>query len=117
MAIENIIDIESAKERFMGNYGMFSKFLFRFPGESHYEDLVQQIADGDAKAAFETAHTMKGIIGNLSLCCLEPCLFEVVEVLRKGDLPTQGQCDALAEAYRKTVDALGELQQAGTQLF
>lgn len=117
MAIEDIIDIESAKERFMGNYGLFSRFLFQFPERSLYSDLEKQIGEGNAKAAFETAHAMKGIIGNLSLRRLEPHLFEVVEVLRKGELPSMEQMAALTDAYRTTVDAIAALKAEGTKLF
>lgn len=117
MEIEDIIEVESASERFMGNYGLFSKFLYQFPERSLYEDLEQQLSFGDARTAFETAHAMKGIIGNLSLKLLEPPLFEVVEVLRKGDLPTEEQRKALTEAYRTTVDAIAKLQESGRRLF
>lgn len=117
MAYEEIIDKETASERFMGNYKMFSKFLFQFPERSLFSDLEKQIKDGDAAAAFESAHAMKGIIGNLSLKKLEPTLFEIVEILRKGELPGEAEWTAFAECYRETVDAILKLQAEGTPLF
>lgn len=117
MAYETMIDVETAKERFMGNYALFSKFLYQFPERSLFSDLEKQIQEKNAADAFETAHAMKGIIGNLSLKKLEPSLFSVVEVLRKGELPSEEQWKALTRDYKDTVACIEEIQKDGTPLF
>lgn len=117
MTYEEIIDVESAKERFMGNYGLFSKYLFQFPERSLFGDLEAQYRAGGAAAAFETAHTMKGIVGNLSLQSVETPLVVVVEVLRKGELPSEAEWKALDAAYHTAVETIGKLKAEGTPLF
>jgi len=117
MNYEEYIDVSSAKERFMGNYGLFTRFLFDFPRRSLYGNLEQALADGDATKAFEVAHTMKGIVGNLSLKLIAAPLNDVVEVLRKGSLPDETAKAKLHEAYINTLAAIDELKASGNKLF
>lgn len=117
MAYEDIINVETAEERFAGNYALFSKFLYSFPERSLFSDLEKQIEAGSAREAFETAHAMKGIVGNLSLSKVEEKLFPVVEALRAGNLPDDNQWKELAAAYRVTVDGIDRLKKEGTSLF
>jgi len=117
MRYEDIIDIPSAKERFMGNYKIFSKFLYQFPERSLFSDLKEQINQKEIEKAFETAHTMKGIVGNLSLKEIEKPLLPLVEVLRKGENPTDQEWEALEEAYKHTVEEIRNIQKEDTPLF
>ena len=78
------IDAESGIERFMGNEGLFEKFLRRFPADPSYSELVQALEAGETERAFEAAHTMKGVCGNLSMTRLYALVSEVVEQLRDG---------------------------------
>lgn len=117
MAYEDIINVETAEERFAGNYALFSKFLYSFPDRSLFSDLEKQIKEGNIKEAFETAHAMKGVVGNLSLKKVETSLFPVVEALRAGSLPDEKLWKELVEAYRVTIDTIEEVKKEGTLLF
>jgi len=117
MSYEEIVDIPSAKERFMGNYRLFSKFLYQFPTRSLYNELEQAMDAGDTAKGFEAAHTMKGIAGNLSLKLIAGPLSDVVEALRAGRLPSQAARAALKAAYTQTVDTIKQLEASGTSLF
>jgi len=114
---EEIIDVKSAKERFMGNGKLFTKFLYQFPERSLFTDLEKAIADGDAESAFLTAHTMKGIVGNLSLKLAEKPLLPIVELLRKKQLPAAGMWKEFSDAYSVTVEAIKKMREANTTLF
>lgn len=114
---EDVIEIESAKERFMGNNALFLKFLYEFPTRSLFGDLENAIKAGDANTAFEVAHTMKGIAANLSLKAIAGPLHDVVEVLRGRELPSDEQWTALCEAYQLTVDDIAKIKAEGVTFF
>lgn len=98
---------ESALERFMGNEGIYQKFAWKFLDDRNYGALLKAVEEGDAKAAFTAAHTLKGLCGNLSFDRLCGCASEVVEPLRAGDFETaKGKLPELAEAYQETVKAV-----------
>lgn len=115
--MNDIIDIKSAKERFLGNYQLFAKFLYQFPDKTLFSDLEKAYNSGDAKSAFEYAHTLKGVAGNLSLKMICTPLFEVVETLRVGNLPEKEEWDKLSLAYTETIDYILKLKSEDGKLF
>lgn len=117
MGYEEIIDTESAKERFMGNYGLFTKFLVQFSEGTLYHELEQLMDTGNVKGAFELAHNMKGVAANLSLRLIEKPLYSVVETLRRGQFPDMNERKALSDAYKITVDGIENLQKGTACLF
>lgn len=115
--INEIIDVESAKERFLGNYQLFSKFLYQFPDKTLFSDLENAYKSGDAKSAFEYAHTLKGVAGNLSLKLFCSFLFDIVETLRAGNLPDEEEWNKLTSAYNKTIEYILKLKNENDKLF
>jgi hypothetical protein len=68
------------------DYRMLRAFpLPRLPKDFHAlrEQLEKQLADKDYAAAFETAHTLKGMYSNLSLTPLTQPITEMTELLRR----------------------------------
>jgi HPt (histidine-containing phosphotransfer) domain-containing protein len=101
------IDPDSAIERFMGNEGLYFKFLFRFTSDENYRKLCDSIDSGDCKSAFEAAHTLKGVCGNLSLKALEQRIREQVEYLRSGEFEkAKSLMDSVKEEYEKASAAI-----------
>lgn len=117
MKYEEIIDTASAKERFMGNYSLFTKFLFQFSKGTLFDELEQRLDAGNVTEAFETAHNMKGVAANLSLRLIEKPLYFVVEALRIGQFPNDKERKALSDAYRITIDGIDNLQEEAAELF
>lgn len=117
MDYDEIIDLPSAKERFLGNYSLFARFLYQFPERSLHSELAEALRAGDLDKAFERAHTMKGIVGNLSLKLVQPPLYAMVETLRARSAPTEADWQAYDSAYRRTVAAIEEIRAAGKALF
>lgn len=115
--IEKNIDIAGAKERFMGNEGLFKKFLLRFPQENRYEELCKQIEADNAEAAFQVAHTMKGVVGNLSLVAVGDVLNPIVEVLRAGSLPQSEQMEELKNACTHSLEIIKQIEENDVKLF
>ena len=117
MDYSEYIDIPSVKSRFMGNEALFKRFLFQFPDKGMLQDLEEKVSAGDAKEAFASAHTMKGVVANLSLTAVEKSIAPVVEALRAGNLPDDADYQKLKELYEKTMEVILEIQKADVQLF
>ena len=60
-------DYETTMARFMGNEQMYLRILSMLPGDENLHKLGQTLQAGDYPAAFDTAHTLKGMAGNLGL--------------------------------------------------
>ena len=107
------IEVDSALERFMGNEMIYRKFAWRFLDDPSCGALKAAFEAGDAQAAFEAAHTLKGVCGNLSFNRLYQIAGRLVEPLRQGDL--EQAREALPEferAYEETAAALEKWKAA-----
>lgn len=104
------IDVDEALDRFMGNETLMLKFLLRFPSDGNFSQLRQAIAQADTAGAFTAAHTLKGVVGNLSMKELFQQVSALVEDLRAGDLAAAtNKMPALEQAYTQTITALEQL--------
>ena len=90
--------------RFVGNASLYEHFLAEFLKDGTFAELEQAMAAGDAKAAFNAAHTLKGLTGNLSLSALYGQLVPFVDALRgEADLPRAHLLfPAVQQDYRQT---------------
>ena len=68
--------------RCMGNEEFYLKLVSTVPGQKEFTVLSDKIAQGDLSAAFEAAHALKGVLGNLSLTPLYEKVCEITELLR-----------------------------------
>ena len=104
------VDVDEALGRFMGSEGLMMKFLLRFPQDENFARLCQAMEAGDAGQAFEAAHTLKGVAGNLSITGLFRQAGALVEDLRGGDLEgAREKLPALEAQYAQVTQALAEL--------
>lgn len=78
-------DYEQTMGRFLGKESVYLKMLAMLPNDSSMEKLGIALNDGDYHAAFEAAHTLKGIAGNLGLTPLYKAVNVIVELLRVGE--------------------------------
>ncbi len=94
------INTDEALERFMGNAVLYEHMLKKLPESVKSSNVRDNIKSGNYDAAFEAAHTLKGITGNLSLTPLYNAYTEISQLLREnnprkaldileGILPTQ----------------------------
>lgn len=103
------IDYESGIDRFGGNEAMFEKFISRFPDDTHYYDLVEAIKQGDTENGFRIAHTLKGVVGNLSFTGYYDAVTQVAKSLQSCDLASaQEGMLAVEKAHRMVMEALQE---------
>lgn len=75
-------DYQVTMSRFMGNESMYLKFLNMLFEDKSLEDLGAALAAEDLTGAFEAAHTLKGVVGNMGLTPLYRTVCDILEPLR-----------------------------------
>lgn len=75
-------DYDATMGRFMGNEMLYLRILGKLPNDKNMEKLGAAIAAGDLKSAFEAAHTLKGVSGNLGLAPFYEKVCAITEALR-----------------------------------
>ena len=73
---------EEGLKRCMNNEALYLKLMEMFFANNSYNELKEAIANDDLDKAFQAAHALKGVLGNLSLTPLYDIDFEVTELLR-----------------------------------
>ena len=75
-------DTRSGLERCLNNEAFYLRLVNMEAHDNHVEKLVQAMEAGDAPAAFDAAHALKGALGNLSLTPIYAPVVELTERLR-----------------------------------
>lgn len=75
-------NVEEGLSRCMGNEAFYFRLVSIIPDEENFARLKSSIETDDLDAAFEAAHALKGVTGNLSLTPLYQPIFEITELLR-----------------------------------
>lgn len=78
------VDYDSAMTRFRNNEQMYFKYLFRLPEEPLVVEANEAFDANDFEKAKIAVHTLKGVLGNLSVSILFRSICDVMELLRAG---------------------------------
>lgn len=103
-------DTDQAVSRFLNNEALYQKMLKKLPNSMKGAQVMEEIEHGNIDSAIEIAHTMKGILGNLSITPLYEYYTKIVALLREGNvdeaksilvesLPVEEQVVACIEKY------------------
>ncbi|MBQ2451344.1 MAG: TetR family transcriptional regulator [Lachnospiraceae bacterium] len=95
---EKGVNVDKALERMKGNKEAYKKFLKEFFEDPDFELLQESVEAGDAKEAFDYAHGLKGMAGNLGLDRVHGKISILVEILRQGSL--EGAMEAFEEVMK-----------------
>ena len=68
--------------RCYNNETLYLKLINMLPKEKNFDKLQTAIQENDLDAAFEAAHALKGVTGNLSLTPMYKVVVEITEPLR-----------------------------------
>ena len=79
-------DYRTTMARFVGNEAMYLHFLDLLFQDENLDKLISSLDSGDLTRAFEAAHTLKGVTGNLGLTPLYESICRIVEPLRRGEV-------------------------------
>ena len=77
-------NIDEAMPRCLNNETFYLRLVMKALENDNYDRLSSAVAAGDKKAAFEAAHAIKGMMGNLGLTPLYELSSEMTELLRAG---------------------------------
>lgn len=100
-------DYEDVMTRFVGNEQLYQRLLAMLPRDENLQKLGRALQAGDYAAAFDAAHTLKGVAGNLGLAPLEQAACSIVESLRSGNC--REDPSALFRAVEKEFERAGGL--------
>lgn len=110
MLIAHGVDWDEGIDRFGGNEAMYEKFIRRFTEDGHLVDLRQALADEDVEQAYYHAHSLKGVVGNLSFGRYFKEIGTVSELLREKKLDeAKSTLPAVEEAHAAVIEALEAL--------
>lgn len=77
-------NVEEGMQRCMNNEGFYLRLVPMAVKDEGFEKLRTALGNGDLRAAFEAAHALKGVLGNLSLSPLYEKVSGITELLRAG---------------------------------
>lgn len=95
-------DTATGMARCMNNEAFYLKMVRMCLEDDRYEKLPEAVTNGEINQAFEYAHALKGMLGNVSLSNLLEPIEEITELARAEK--TEGYDEALAkmqEEYAK----------------
>lgn len=75
-------DTAEGISRCCGSEALYLRLVKMIPEEKGFDDLKNAIKANDTDAAFAAAHTLKGVLGNLSLSPMYEIASEMTEQLR-----------------------------------
>ena len=75
-------DTADGLARCYGNETLYLKLVNMLPKEKSFDKLKESIEAYDLDAAFDAAHSLKGVLGNLSLTPMYDKCVEITELLR-----------------------------------
>lgn len=79
-------DVEGALARFLGDEELYEQFYGELLNDEAFGKLGLALDEHRISDAFEYAHTLKGIIGNMGLTPLFETVCDIVEPLRIGSI-------------------------------
>ena len=88
-----------ALERMVDDEEFYRECLLEIPAEPCFAQLGQALEAHDVQAAFDAAHTLKGVLANLGLTPMYDTVVQIVEPLRKGQ--SEGLTDKYEELLRQ----------------
>lgn len=106
------LDLESGLERVRGNKKLFRRMLDLFLKSAEFASLEEAIAADDHQKAEASAHSIKGVAGNLSLTLLFETSAKLMEEYRKG----APQMETIAEYREVLKDTIACVEEAAARL-
>ena len=99
-------DTQDGLSRCMGMESLYLKLVGMAPDEKNFDALKEAVDAGDLDKAFEAAHALKGVMGNLSLTPISVKVVEITELLRGR---TQADYGPMVDEILALRDRLKEL--------
>ena len=75
-------NVDEGLGRCMGNKEFYLRLVGKCLEDGNYAKLQDSLAAGDWDQAFEAAHALKGVLGNLSITPMYTAIQDLTELLR-----------------------------------
>ncbi|MDR0930052.1 MAG: Hpt domain-containing protein [Oscillospiraceae bacterium] len=79
------VNYQITMARFVNSEKLYLRCLDMLIQDNNLEKLGQALEAGDLHAAFEAAHTLKGVVANMGLTPLHKAVDHITEPLRAGE--------------------------------
>ena len=76
-------NVDEGLVRCMNNADFYIRLVKMSLGDAGFDNLKKAVEAGDLDAAFEAAHALKGVLGNLALTPMYEPVSRVTELLRR----------------------------------
>lgn len=107
------VDVDTGVARFVGKQDLYVKFLGKFLQDTSFEGMKNCIEQKQYPEAFEYAHSLKGVCGNLSLSPVTEQVSELTEILRNKETLSESEqqnvqelLDAMTKSYGDVIQIL-----------
>lgn len=101
-------DTDDGLSRCMGNEAFYFKLIGKVLEDKNFQALEDAVAAKDLDKAFDAAHSLKGVLGNLALTPIYQPVYEITELLReRKDMDYSGYLKTISDK-RKEIAALME---------
>lgn len=91
-------DTDDGLTRCMGNEAFYFKLISKVIDDKNFQALEDAVAAKDLDAAFDAAHSLKGVLGNLALTPVYEPVYEITELLReRKDIDYSGYLKTISE--------------------
>ncbi len=105
------INTKEGIARLSGKADLYEDMLNKFPGDTHFQSLLETIEQKDVEEAFQCSHALKGMAGNLSMIDFYDTLVPLVEEFRAGSMEhTEELMVPVKENYERVVEAIGPVE-------
>lgn len=102
-------DMDGALERLVGDEELFETCFQMFLEDPAFPELQAALDQADYTGAFNAAHTIKGVAGNLGLTAVFDAANGLVTPLRGGQPPEPEALPALHQALLSAMEAVRAL--------
>ncbi len=94
-------DVDAGLARCMGKEDLYLRLCGYVLADTNFEQLSNSLKANDLDAAFEAAHALKGMLGNLELTPMLAPVLEITELLRaRTEMDYSKLLGQIAEAKR-----------------
>jgi two-component system sensor histidine kinase/response regulator len=105
------INVEEGLRRVVNNKKLFAKLLTKFKKETNLNEFLSSIEAKDYEKAQISAHTLKGISGNLSLTALYEQAI-VIEAQLKNKTVEEGAVENITACFNETLKVIDEVLES-----
>lgn len=107
-------DVTGAMERFLEDEELYLTCLQAVTEDSNFETLGEALREKNTEQAFNSSHTLKGVLLNMGLSPMFLLAEQIVEPLRKGTIENlMDSYEELLKAREYLKEICNDLVQAG----